>query len=62
MDWCEDNHLALYVNKTNKMVFDPRGVGDHRPDIIHNQTIVQVPSYKYIGAFFDNSSVPVAQW
>jgi len=30
-DWCEDNHLALNVNKTREMVFDPRGVGDHRP-------------------------------
>ncbi len=55
VNWCEDNHLALNVDKTKEMVFDPRGVGDHRPVIIHNQTITQVPSYKYLGVFFDNS-------
>lgn len=37
------------------MMFDPRRVGDHRPVMIHNQTIIQVPSYKYLDVFFDNS-------
>ena len=36
------------------MVFDPRGVVDHRPVIIHNETIIQVPSHKYLGVSFDN--------
>lgn len=51
--WFEDNHLVLNVNKTEEMVFDPRG--DHRPVIIHNKTISQVFSYKYLGVFIDNS-------
>ncbi len=37
------------------MVFDPRGVGDHRPVVIHNQAIAQVQSYKYLGVFIDNT-------
>lgn len=37
------------------MVFDPRGVGDHRPVVIHDETISQVSSYKYLGVFIDNS-------
>lgn len=37
------------------MVFDPRGVGDHRPLSIHNQNVAQVSSYKYLGVFFDDS-------
>lgn len=36
------------------MVFDPREVGDHRPVVIHDETIPQVPSYKYLGIFSDN--------
>ena len=53
--WCEDNHLVLNVNKTEEMVFDPRRVGDHRSVIIHNETISQVSSYKYLGIFIDIS-------
>ncbi|MGL4646572.1 MAG: hypothetical protein ACRCVL_05630, partial [Cetobacterium sp.] len=54
-NWCDDNHLALNVGKTKEMVFDPRGLGDHRPLTIHNQNVVQVSSYKYLGVFFDDS-------
>ena len=43
------------MNKTEEMVFDPRGVGDHRPVIIHNQAIAQVQTYKYLGVFVDNA-------
>ncbi len=55
VNWCEDNHLVLNVSKTEKMVFGPWGVGDHRPVVIHDQTIAQVLSYKYLGVFPDNS-------
>ena len=37
------------------MVFDPRGFGDHRPVVIHNQTITQARSYKYRGVYIDES-------
>ncbi len=37
------------------MVFDPRGEGDRRPVVIHDEAISQVTSFKYLGAFIDNS-------
>ena len=37
------------------MVFDPKSIGDHRPVVIHDSTISQVSSYKYLGIWIDNS-------
>ncbi|KAF0038783.1 hypothetical protein F2P81_009267 [Scophthalmus maximus] len=37
VNWCDDNHLVLNVNKTDETVFDPRGVGAHSPVVIHNK-------------------------
>ena len=53
--WCDDNHLVLNVKKTQEMVFDPKSIGDHRPVVIHDSTISQVSSYKYLGIWIDNS-------
>ncbi|XP_078124375.1 uncharacterized protein LOC144529245 [Sander vitreus] len=39
------------------MVFDPRGVGDHRPVVIHFQTITQAHSYKYLDTLPQHFSV-----
>lgn len=43
----------LYVNKTKKIVFDSRSVGDHDPVSIHREVIEQVAAYKYLGVYFD---------
>ncbi len=55
VSWCENNQLFLNVKKTVEMVFDPRGVGDHRPEVIHDEAISQVTSFKNLGVFIDNS-------
>ena len=55
VNWCDDNHLVLNVKKTQEMVFDPKSIGDHRPVVIHDSTISQVPSYKYLGIWINNS-------
>lgn len=52
--WYDENHQVLNVKKTEEMVFDPEGVGDHRPVVIHDGTISQVSSYKYLGVFIDS--------
>lgn len=53
--WCDNNSLTLNGIKTVEMIFDPRSVGDHSPVRIHGNFIVQVPSYKYLGVYIDNS-------
>lgn len=53
--FCDDNHLVLNANKTKEIVFDPQGIGDHRPVVILNLTIAQVNSYRYLGVFIDNT-------
>ena len=37
------------------MVFNPRSIGDHRPVVIHDSTISQVSSYKYLAICIDDS-------
>ena len=37
------------------MVLDPGHVGDHSPLLIHNVTICQVESYKYLGVHIENN-------
>lgn len=39
VEWCDNNHLILNVNKKEEMVFDPRGAFDHKPVVIHNQAM-----------------------
>ena len=55
VQWCDFNHLVLNVKKTEKMVWDPKAVGDLRPVVIHNEPITQVSSYKYLGVHLDNT-------
>lgn len=34
--WWDEQHLILNVKKTEKMVLDPKSIGDHWPVVIHN--------------------------
>ncbi len=43
--WCVENDLVLNVKKTEEMVSDPRGMGDHQLVVIHSEPITQVCSY-----------------
>lgn len=45
----------MNTSKTKETVFGPRGIGDHRPVVIHEQTIAQVHSYKHLSVFIDNT-------
>lgn len=61
VQWCDEHFLILNVRKTEEMVFDPKSIGDHSPVVIHDQSIVQVSSYRYLGVHIDNKltwSVP----
>ena len=53
--WCDNKSLILNGTKTVEMIIDPRSVGDHSPVMIHGNIIAQVPSYKYLGVYIDNS-------
>ena len=50
---CEGHHLHYQHKKTEEMVFDPGHVGDHTPLLIHNVSIAQVDSYKYLGVHIE---------
>lgn len=39
------------------MVFDSKSFGDHSPVVIHDHTIVQVDSYRYLGIHMHNKLV-----
>ena len=52
--WCDRSHLVVNTKKTEEMIFDPLGVGDLRPVVIHNQPVTQVLSYKYLGVYIDS--------
>lgn len=49
VEWCDLNHLIFITKKTEEMIFDPRSTGDHTPVFIHEKSIKQVCSYKYLG-------------
>ncbi len=36
------------------MMFDPKSIGDHLPEVINGQNIVQVDSCRYLGIYIDN--------
>ncbi len=42
---CVVNHLVLNIKKTEEIILDFGGEDDHRPVVIHNETISQVSSY-----------------
>lgn len=53
VEWCDEHHLQINVGKTEEIVVDPKSIGDHTAISIHNQTIQQVVSYKYLGVQID---------
>ncbi len=53
VQWCDDHHLTINVKKTEEMLIDPKSVGDHSPLLIHDQSIKQVSSYRYLGVHLD---------
>ncbi len=54
VEWCDLNNLILNTKKTEEMIFDPRSIGDHTPVFIHETSIKQVSSYKYLGIHMDD--------
>lgn len=55
IDWCDVNFLKVNTKKTEEIIFDPKGIGDHMPVFVHNQEIAQVKSCKYLGVYIDKS-------
>ena len=53
--WCDENSLALNVSKTEEIIFDPRAIADRRSLQIHNISVKQVESYKYLGVWVDHT-------
>ena len=53
IDWCDQHHLKVNVNKTEEVIIDPRSIGDHSMISVHDHNIKQVSSYKYLGVQID---------
>lgn len=55
VELCDANFLKVNTKKTEKVIFDPKGIGNHMPVSIYNQEKTQVQSYKYLGVHIDKS-------
>lgn len=55
LEWCDLNHLIFNTEKTEEMIFDVRSIGDHTPVLLHETSIKQVRSYKYLGIHMYNT-------
>jgi len=55
VQWCDKNDLIINIKKTEEIIFDPKGIGDHHQVVIHNQNITQTQTYKYLGVYIDSS-------
>ena len=53
IEWCDQHHLKINVNKTEEVIVDPRSIGDHSMITVHDHNIKQVSSYKYLGVQID---------
>ena len=53
VEWSDSDHLVINTEKTKEMVFDPKSIGGTGPVVIHDVTISQVSSYKYLGVLID---------
>ena len=53
IEWCDQHHLKINVNKTEEIIVDPRSIGDHSAITVHGHNIKQVSSYKYLGVQID---------
>jgi len=55
VQWCDKNDLIINIKKTEEIIFDPKGIGDHHQVVIHNQNITQTQTFKYLGVYIDKS-------
>lgn len=46
--------MDLNIAKTKELMFEFRRKGLTAESIVHNECVEIVPSYKYLGTFFDN--------
>ena len=55
-NWCKANKLALNVNKSNSMLFQPSGIQNTRGNILYIGTdlIEHKSNCKFVGIFIDN--------
>ena len=55
VQWCDDNFLDMNVSKTEEMLFDFRCKKGHfEHSMIHDEPVVIVNTYKYLGTIFDS--------
>ena len=55
VSWCDENYVMINTDKTEEIIVDPRSIGDHTVLNIHNSSIKQVSSYKYLGVQIDQN-------